>query len=705
MLLTLQASDAFMFAENTGSTPYSDQQALHSPVSMTMKIKTEFPYEVVEHPDMGITMSDGCRLSARVWMPVKAEQEPMPVILEHLPYRKRDGTIVRDQFTHPWFAGHGYVCIRTDIRGNGESEGLMKDEYSQQELADAREIIEWAAGQSWCNGNVGMIGISWGGFNGLQLAYMQPDALKAVVTVCSTVDRYADDIHYKGGCLLGENFGWASNMLSYSSRPPDPALVGEDRWLAMWQHRLETVEFDLSTWLRHQHRDDYWKHGSVCEDYSRITAAVLTVGGWHDGYRNTISHLVENLDSPVKGIVGPWIHKYPHYAAPAPAIGFLQECKRWWDRYLKDIDNGVEKEPAYRTYLMDSVKPKRWLDKRPGRWIAEDQWPSANINYTRFYLDADDSLSSTPGKTNAVISSPQNCGASAGEYFPFAFSDELPDEQSDDDKGSLCYTSDALQSSLDLVGAPSVALSLIPDSTNAQIAVRLLDIRPDGQSALVTYGVLNLTHIHSHEHPNALLPGHQIDFKITLDQIACHIPAGHKLRIALSNAYWPTIWPSPVKTKLNVLAGTLELPVRNPSDKTTDEISFEPPEGATHWQPVEIRPAAYQRTMTTDSSTGVVTISISNDFGENEDTVHGLISGEKLQELWSIHPDDPLSAKVSTHWEQTGGRPQSMWKTEVKTSMHSDETTFYFEAELTATLNGKSYFDKSFKDEVPRDLV
>ena len=277
-----------------------------------MKLVTEFPYDVIEHPDMGITMSDGCRLSARVWMPKNAEREPMPVILEHLPYRKRDGTIDRDQFTHPWFAGHGYVCIRTDIRGNGDSEGLMHDEYTPQELSDAVEIINWAASQPWCNGNVGMIGISWGGFNGLQVASMQPDALKAVITVCSSVDRYADDIHYKGGCLLGENFGWASTMLSYSSRPPDPMLVGENKWLELWQQRLDNLEFDLSIWLRHQHRDDYWKHGSVCEDYSRIKAAVLAVGGWHDGYRNTIAHLLENLDAPVKGIVGPWIHKYPH---------------------------------------------------------------------------------------------------------------------------------------------------------------------------------------------------------------------------------------------------------------------------------------------------------------------------------------------------------------------------------------------------------
>ncbi|TIY10065.1 MAG: CocE/NonD family hydrolase, partial [Mesorhizobium sp.] len=181
-----------------------------------MKTVTEFPRKVVEFPDMGIVMPDGCRLSARVWMPADAGDDPVPAILEHLPYRKRDGTIFRDQLTHPYFAGQGYASIRVDMRGNGDSEGLMDDEYSEQELQDACDVIAWAASQPWCNGNVGMMGISWGGFNCLQTAAKQPPALKAVISLCSTVDRYADDIHYKGGCLLIENFGWASTMLSYS---------------------------------------------------------------------------------------------------------------------------------------------------------------------------------------------------------------------------------------------------------------------------------------------------------------------------------------------------------------------------------------------------------------------------------------------------------------------------------------------------------
>ena len=151
--------------------------------------------EIEELDDLGIVMSDGCRLSARLWRPLDAAGDPVPVILEYLPYRKRDGTCARDALTHPWFARRGYACLRVDMRGNGDSEGVMEDEYTAQEQADAVEVIAWAAAQPWCNGNVGMMGISWGGFNGLQVAALRPGPLKAVISLCSTVDRYADDIH------------------------------------------------------------------------------------------------------------------------------------------------------------------------------------------------------------------------------------------------------------------------------------------------------------------------------------------------------------------------------------------------------------------------------------------------------------------------------------------------------------------------------
>ncbi len=190
-------------------------------------IVTNFPRKVrvIEH--MPIPLKDGTTLAARIWLPEDAEQNPVPAILEYLPYRKRDGTYERDALTHPYLAGHGYAGVRVDIRGSGESDGLLFDEYAQQEQDDGVELIAWLAAQPWCSGAVGMMGISWGGFNGLQIAARRPPALKAIVTICSTDDRYADDAHYMGGTLLTAGLGWGSFFFGSMCLPPDPVLVGD----------------------------------------------------------------------------------------------------------------------------------------------------------------------------------------------------------------------------------------------------------------------------------------------------------------------------------------------------------------------------------------------------------------------------------------------------------------------------------------------
>jgi putative CocE/NonD family hydrolase len=319
-----------------------------------MKFVDSYPRTVREIENVFIPLADGTRLAARIWLPEDAERNPVPAILEYLPYRKRDATTERDNLTYPWFAGHGYAGVRVDMRGSGDSDGLLEDEYLKLEQDDCLEVMRWIAAQPWCTGAIGMMGISWGGFNGLQVAARRPPELKAIITLCSTDDRYADDIHFMGGCLLTENLGWASTMFGYMARPPDPAIVGE-RWRELWLHRMENEPLLVDTWLRHQRRDAYWKHGSVCENFAAIECPVYAIGGWADGYSNAVPRLLAGLKVPRKGLVGPWAHKYPHFAYPGPQIGFLQEALRWWDKWLKGKETGVMDGPMYRVWLQDSV--------------------------------------------------------------------------------------------------------------------------------------------------------------------------------------------------------------------------------------------------------------------------------------------------------------------------------------------------------------
>jgi predicted acyl esterase len=662
-----------------------------------MKTITDFPHRVRETPDLGIVLKDGCRLSARVWMP--EGEGPWPAVLEFLPYRKRDSTAARDALTHPYFAGHGFACLRVDMRGNGDSDGLMEDEYTAQELSDACEVIDWIAAQDWSNGRVGMVGISWGGFNSLQVAALQPEPLKAIITLCSTADRYADDIHYKGGCLLNENLGWGATMWAYSSRPPDPALRAD--WRAIWLERLEHEPFLPAVWLRHQRRDAYWRHGSVCEDFPAIKAAVLSIGGWGDSYKNTVPQLVERIEAPVKGIVGPWVHKYPHFAVPEPRIGFLQEAVRWWGRWLRDDASGVEDDPAYRIYLMDGVRPAAWYAERPGRWIAEPAWPAPGIETAVLAL-SEGRLGATAKRFEVLLSSPQHCGAAGGEFCAIWLGPEMPGDQRGDDALSACFDSEPMAET-DIVGAPVLRLKLRSDKPQAQIAVRLNHVHPDGAATRITWGVLNLSHRASHAAPEPLSPGDEVEVAVALDHIAYRLPAGHRLRLAVSTSYWPMIWPAPEPVTLVLTGGALELPVRPAAAGA--EWEFPAAEASPALKTREIRPPAHLRRTEIDQRTGVVSLVIEDDFGMAENLDHGIVTGSVARERWDIHPDDPLSAKGSCHWTEEIIRDGIGLRTETRCQMWADAETFHLAAQLDAYEGDAAVLTRELREEVPRDQI
>ena len=647
------------------------------------------------YPDMGIPLSDGTRLSARVWMPDCAKTEPVPAILEYLPYRKSDGTAARDHGMHLHFARAGYACLRVDRRGCGDSEGLFDDEYSEQELSDGVEIINWIAEQPWCTGRVGMQGISWGGFNSVQIAARAPKALRAVISIGTTVDRYHDDIHYKGGVQLSENIGWAATVSSWFSMPPDPELRPD--WREVWLERLENAPFLASRWIRHPNRDAYWKHGSICEDFGAIKAAVLVMGGLHDGYRNAMSAMLEGINAPVKGIAGPWSHKYPNISTIGPSIDYLGEALRWWDHWLKDIDTGVVEDPDYRVYIMDSIKPEPSLDYREGSWQSCHDWPSTDTERENFeFRPAQNSMILADIETDLA------CGRNAGEFFPFGFGPgELPDDQTHDDALSAVFDTPGMDTERCILGAPSVKVALSADVKRAQMIVRLCDLRPDGTSALVTLGLLNLRHREGFDAPKDLVPAQNYEVSLTLDQTAYRLPKGHKLRIAISPSYWPYAWPEGQMAKLAIQSVDLTVPWFNTANQAASS-PFSPPAEMEKRAYEEISAPIERKTWDNDPATGRMTLEIYGDHGRQKDLENGLITHSTVSERWVIDRNDAASAQVEIIWTRSLGRGDWEVSSTVTTRMRGTEDSFEIE-QITEAMEGADLvFTKTEIDTVPR---
>jgi len=658
-----------------------------------------------------IPMSDGTRLGARLWLPESADQAPVPAVLEYIPYRKRDGTRGRDEPMHGYFSQNGYAAIRVDMRGTGESDGHMADEYLKQEQDDALEVIAWIAAQNWCDGNVGMMGKSWGGFNGLQVAARRPPALKAIITAYSTDNRYTDDIHYMGGLLLNDNLWWGTIMLAYQSRPLDPAIVG-DGWRAAWLDRLEKLPFFPALWLEHQRYDDYWKHGSICEDFSDVQVPVLAIGAWADSYTNAVPRLLENLTVPRKGIIGPWGHIYPQDGVPGPAIGFLQEAVRWWDQHLKGVDTGVMDEPMLRAYISDSVAPEGTRSFTPGRWVGEANWPSATIAPKAFALSADHRLGGDkPVAGNLAICSPQSHGKAGGEWMGTGCVGENPTDQRLDDGGALVFDTAELSENLEVLGAPVLRLKLSSDQPVAQVVVRLSDVRPDGSVTRVSYQVLNLTHRNSHETPEALVPGQTYDVAVKLNDCGYRFEAGHRIRLAIATAYWPMVWPSPSAATLTIeaAASVLELPVR-PVAASEPLVAFEPPAHGPMAAITQLDPGSVKRWTKQDHVTGettYVTEGVGGLFGEGIlkfDDIGTELSHSLTREL-TIRDDDPLSAHYVLTQNYQMGRDGWRIETQSRTEMRSDATNFYISGVLTAMENGEVVANREWNQTIARDLM
>lgn len=673
--------------------------------SEVRNVVTDFPREVEKIEHVWIPMSDGAKLAATIWLPKDAAEDPVPAILEYIPYRKDDFTAIRDSIRHPYFAGHGYASIRVDIRGSGNSDGRLEDEYIKQEQDDALDVFDWIIKQPWSSGTIGMIGKSWGGFSGLQAAYRQHPALKTVITLCSTDDRFRDDVHYRGGNILASDMlWWASTMLPYSARPQDPEVVGEG-WLDNWKERLNTEPY-IYKWLSHQRKDEYWKHGSISEDYSKVDIPVLAVSGWQDGYTDTVFRMVENLPD-AKGIVGPWSHEYPEVANPQPSIGFLQEALRWWDQYLKGIDRGIDADPKIRAWIQDSELPKVNYDERPGKWVQESHWPTNNIQKKKLSLVDGKLQEEVPAQEESItITSVQEHGLYAGVFCPFDEPGDLATDQRFEDGKSVVFTSKAFSEDVDLLGHPNVSLQFSSNRENALVAVRLCDRAPTGERTLISWGMLNLNHLTSHEDPEALEVGKKYTANIQLDSLGQQIPKGHRLEVAISPTYWPQAWPSPKPVTLQVYPGDetyISLPVRH-KQASDGEVLFEEPEIA----PVIAREIIREESRTRDVNYDVVSdewqLTDVSDEGERLLPMNGIRHGSINKNIFTIRSNDPLSATVECDWELVVARED--WETKLFThsKMTSDETYFYVTNTVKALYNGEDFFSRTWNKKIKRDF-
>jgi putative CocE/NonD family hydrolase len=654
-----------------------------------------------------IPVRDGVRLAATLYMP-EAEGR-YPALLEALPYRKDDMSWA-DAAPHHYFALRGYVGVRLDVRGTGSSEGVTSDEYSRAEQLDAVDVIAWLASQPWCTGGVGMFGVSYGGFTSLQAATHAPPALKAILPMHASDDRYTDDCHYGGGALRDYDTGrYGNRMLGWNALPPDPEVVGAD-WERIWSERLRGNEPWLLEWLRHQVDGPYWRSGSVRPAYERIRCPIFAIGGFRDGYVNAPLRLLRHCRVPVKVLLGPWPHQRPHIARPGPRIDWLHEARRWWDHWLKGIDTGMMAEPPVTLYVQDYDPPRSIRDDTRGYWRNEATWPPPGAGSLRLDAAAGGRLAPvTPGKISATPGPEEwdqvprgvQAGLAGGIFSAGGVPFGLPLDQRAEEGYSLVYSTEPFAAAVEVAGQPRLRLRVAASAPVATLVAKLSDVAPDGTAALVTRGLLNLTHRRSHAEPEPLVPEQPYDVELELDCTAWRFARGHRMRLYLAAADWPTVWPAPQLASLRIDRRRTSLDLTTLPAPTLPPPRFgEPPA----LPPVaDVRPETPRQEVVVDQINEHV--HVRGRIGRELSLPWGTTVSE-FREMESIlEPGEPPRARSLG----TGGvlLRRSDVTVEIRTSLSVDATpsTFDIRLHLEVRRDDRDLFDRTWEERIERRLL
>ncbi|HEV2363460.1 MAG TPA: CocE/NonD family hydrolase [Caulobacteraceae bacterium] len=655
-------------------------------------------------PTGGVTMienvfverPDGVKLAVQLWLPEGGR--PAPAVLETVPYRKRDDYRPRGLYWGPKLASHGIAYARLDTRGSGDSTGLLEDEYLPSEQEDAAAVVAWLAAQPWCNGAVGMRGVSWGGFITLQTAALAPPALNAIMPMCASDMRFTDDAHFVGGAFALTGLKWAASMKLVMAGPPDPEITGE-AWRVEWKHRLAATPAITARWLSHQTNDDYWRQGSVGLDPAAIRCPTYLVGGLVDPYCNFIPRLLERLTVPRKAIFGPWRHGYPQPAAPGPALDWAFEEVRWWREHLAGEATGVMAEPMLRVFMPDAAAGEVGAGPIPGRWIAEAAWPAPSLAPRSYHIGPAGLSREAQAPERRELDASEVVGLGNFEWCPYA-PPEYAGEQSADDERALSFDSPPLEDDLEILGAPVLRIGVACDRPVAHLAARLCEVAPEGRSWLVAWGVLNLSHRDSDADPAPLEPGKFYEIEVPLHFTAHRFKRGGRVRLALSQSLWPLVWPPPqsFRLTLDTASARLELPVRPPP-------AAEAPMPIPPWRPSRSDPAAWPKVEISRAEGRVRLVEAwPHSSAELADVGVTVIGAGPNVDL-SMTVGEPLTCAWSA--VSTAGFERPGWDVSLRAeiSVTSTAATFRIEERLLATLNGEVEADVRHATDVPRRLM
>jgi hypothetical protein len=635
-----------------------------------------------------IEMSDGLNLAASLFLP--DSEGPWPAIFEALPYRKDEITAYSDpEYARLCDEGDYAVC-RVDVRGTGSSQGIPTDEYPIQERQDLCEVIAWLADQPWSTGSVGMYGTSYSGFNSLQIAMEHPPALKAVISIFATDSRFTDDVHYGGGVMRGVDvIDYPTYMVSLTALPPVPSVYGEG-WREEWDRRLAGIEPWCIAWLEHQTEDDYWMAGSLKTDYASVECPVFVIAGAADGYHNMAFRTLENVKPFTKILFGPWSHMSLENSIPGPHLDMVPEMLKWWDRWLKGIDNGLDREPPIQVFMRRFTDPEPDLWIANGEWRQEPDWPvERGVEVSRSLGEGSDDL---------------DIRGDVGFYGSIWCAGTMPwgppMDQRLDEVFSLVYDlAGPLEEEVEILGHPRAEITVTSSVPVAYLSAKLCDVAPDGTSAMVSRGILNLTHRDSSSEPQPLEPGKRYEVTVELDACAWIFNEGHRIRLDLAPTDWPSSWSPPLPGTLTVdRAGSrLVLPELHGDPIAPPPVFQPPPEPYAEaerskvvWK-LEHDVLARERRTVVDYPGGAYEMGgfkMSDDFG-------GIVT---------VSTEDPGVGSVVSRSNYTIHFPEVSVSADSRLRLTSNATTYRVEVELDVDENGERKFSKMWKREIPRHL-